>query len=401
MRAPSGDRRPALFGGTPAFPDRPLGTAQLGAPDRETLLALVEGILERRLFTDRGPLVERLERRLAELHGVEHCVCMANGSFGLLALLRLLTEGRPGGILMPSFSFRGLPFMASMLGREPVFTDVEPRGGTLHVEEVEAVLATVQVAAILAVHNVHWACDADALEEVAARHGVPVLYDSVWGLMNTLGGRILGDRGAAEVFSLHATKLLNGFEGGYATTNDGELARALRALVGDGWSHLPGLHAPLNELHAGTALASVDRIPALVAGNRRRYERYREHVAGIEGLSLVPLQPGERLNHASCLLEVTPDSPLSREALLRLLNAENILARPYYSPPLHRVDAWREVPRPRPLPVTESLAGRIVQLPVGERVGLDDVPRICETLAGFQRHGEELAGRMAKGEARP
>jgi dTDP-4-amino-4,6-dideoxygalactose transaminase len=382
----------AFFGGPKLFATpRPIG--QLDAPPVEDYLAVLRVPFEARHLANDGPLVRRLEDRLRDYHNVRHCIALANAALGLTMLMNLFAKGVAGEVIMPAFSYRGLPHFARWAGQMPRFCDVDPVTHCLDPDAVEACI-TDKTTAILVVCNFNSPGSLDALCAVGERHNVPVFLDSVYGLGSSYGGKILGGFAQAEVYSTHATKLLNGFEGGYITTNDDRLAELVRwqrnfALHGlrppgaDESSPVLGLNAKLNEMHAAMALLSLDRLGDVIERNKARYDAYRDVITPIEGLSLVPYadESREQRNYEMAVIETGDGWPLSRDQTLELLRAEGMAISSYYSPPLHKsphAPAGIEIPD---LPVAESLAARFIQLPVGELVSLDDIAEIGAFLA--------------------
>jgi len=201
------------------------------------------------------------------------------------------------------------------------------------------------------------------------------------------------------VFSMHATKLINGFEGGYVTTNNQRLAEQLEIMKR---SDLAGeelrqdgvaLNSMLNEMHAAMALASLDEIEEQVAANKRKYGRYVEGVQEIDGLDLVEHKASERSDYRMIVVRLGSAWPLPRDLTLRLLEAEKILARPYYTPLHHRsVEYHRVCPE---LPTTEAIFRDFMALPSGAHVSEDDIEKIIDVLARIGRQGEELKSRWA------
>lgn len=394
----------ALFGGEPLFAEpRPIG--QLDSPDLDDYLALVRKAFANRHLTNGGQLVQALEERLAGEHQVRHCVSVANAGLGLMMLMQIFGGGRPGEVVMPAFSYRGLPHFARWAGLEPRYCDVDPATHGLDPRAVAAAIGPATTS-ILGVCNANSPGDIDGLCEVAGQAGIPIFFDSVYALGSTYQGRPLGGSGRAEVFSIHATKLLNGFEGGYVTTNDDGLADLLRwqrnfslpALRPPGAAdadHVIGLNAKLNELHAAMALCSLERLDGVIDRNRRRYKAYREHCVRIPGVSVLPYldDHAERRNYQIVILDIADAFGCTRDHLLAVLRAEGCAIGPYYSPPLHRWAPARELPD---LPVTDHLAGRLLQLPVGEMVDHRDIERLGELLAFVAGNAERIAARLTK-----
>lgn len=392
----------ALFGGKPQFA-RPLPIGQLAMPDQDRFFALARETYANQRLTNNGPLVQRLEARLAELHDVRHCIAFANASLAIVVLLRHLACDRHGEVIMPAFTYVGLPHLAQWAGQMPRFCDVDAETHTLDPAAVTAAICSRTIA-ILGVHQVNAPCHIDALSEIAEAHGIPLVFDAVHGIGCTYRGKAIGGFGRAEVFSLHATKLLNGFEGGYITTDDETLAEAMRMMRNFGFAGESevatfGLNAKLNELHAACALAGIDRLPDIIASNRERVTAYRDAFAAVPSLGWLPYgNDGEARNYEFALLSVPPEWPLQRDELIDLIRAEGALARAYYSPPVH-LSPHCPPEAKTVLPVTEQLAGEFIQMPVGELVGPAEVASLARLFAFMHDHAGEIRQRLAKGGA--
>ena len=217
--------------------------------------------------------------------------------------------------------------------------------------------------------------------------------------MSSLEAGRVGGFGAAEAFSLHACKLLNGFGGGYLTTNDGDLARKLASMRGfgfDTFDHIAipdGLNAKLNEMHAAAALASLDDVEVQVERNRERYYAYKTLLSDVPGVRLIEFDERFRAGFKNIIAELTPEWPLSRADTIAALNAEGILARAYYTPPLHR-KAMDYPHIPAQLPLTDRLAERFLNLPCGHRVSVDDINKVVRLLSFLRAHADAIADRL-------
>ena len=211
----------------------------------------------------------------------------------------------------------------------------------------------------------------------------------------------MGGFGSAEAFSLHACKLLNGFGGGYLTTNDAELAKHLALTRGFGFGRFDhvavagGLNAKLNEMHAAMTLASLDDVEAQITRNRARYQTYQRLLAGILGIRLVEFDEKQRSGYKNIVVELLDEWPLSRERAISVLNAEGILARAYYSPPLHRKPmAYDYIPAQ--LPLTDELAEKFINLPCGHLMTNEDIIGIVEALEFISVNSVTINKRFAE-----
>lgn len=353
--------------------------------------------MEARWYTNNGPLNRLLEKRLAEFHTADHCVTFVSAFWGLAVAMRCLALPDRCEVVMPSLTYRRMDDIAALAGFVPRFCDVDPVTLAQTAETVAPCLGP-DAALIVGVHPTVNCCDAVGLEALAKDSGVPLLLDSVESAYETIGGRKVGAFGEAEGFSIHATKLINGFEGGYLTTNDRELAARMRYARGFGFAEEDtvvefGINAKLNEVHAAMALASLDELEDLVARNRVRYEAYRRGLGKLPGISVREFDESERCSFKNVLAELHDPWPLSRERTLEVLHAEGALARPYYSPPLHRKTTGFEK-RFDSLPVTEQLAKRFVLLPCGDQMDEADVATVVSLLALMAENGDEIEERL-------
>jgi dTDP-4-amino-4,6-dideoxygalactose transaminase len=392
----------AIFGGSPLFNStRPIG--QLDAPDVADYLNTVKEAFDMRHLTNDGAIVHKLERKLAHFHGTAHCIALANAGLGITMLIQLFAKGRGGEVIMPAFSYRGLPHFAQWAGQFPRFCDVDRRTHTLDPKLVEIAI-NERTTSILAVCNFNDPGHIDELCQVARRHDMPIFLDSVYSVGSTYKGKMLGPFADAEVYSLHATKLLNGFEGGYITTDNDDLSKklrwqrnfalpALRPQIAD-TEYVVGLNAKLNELHAAMAFLSVDRLENVVARNYERYEAYQQGLSCVNGLKLVPYAEGERVNYQMAVVEIGQDWALTSDQTVRLLRAEGAEISAYYSPPLHKSEHCPAGLKVANLTVAEELAEKFIQLPVGELMSVEDTRRICQLLSVIGEYVPMIAERL-------
>lgn len=372
------DETPMFRGGAP------LHVGQLNMPAADAFREAFAGIFERRFYANHGPLEQRLDEALAERLGVRHAISMVNATAALMLALRAL--GRTGEVLVPAFTFPATVQAVVWAGMTPVFCDVDPDTHTLSAAGVASRIGPA-TAAILGVHVWGRGCDPVALEALARRRGVGLLFDSAHAIGCSAGSRLIGGFGDAEVFSFHATKILNGAEGGCVTTNDDGLAARLRTMRsfhdGPGRlpdSGLPRLNAKMSEAQAAMALLGLGDLDALIERNRRLYELYRRHLAGMPGIRFLDHAAGERSNYQFIVIELCPDEArLSRDALLEILRTGGILARRYFFPGLHRTPPFGDGTAAA-LPVTDRLCGTLIQLPSGQGMGAEEVEAVCAAI---------------------
>ncbi len=375
----------AILGGAPAFAE-PLHVGRPYVGDREAFLARVADMFDRGWLTNDGPLVREFERKIAGFVGVRHCVATCNATTALGIAIRALALS--GEVIIPSYTFIATAHALQWQGITPVFADIDPRTHNIDPLSVERLIST-RTTGIIGVHLWGRPCDTDALGAIAARHSLRLMYDCAHGFGCSHQARMLGGFGACEVFSFHATKFLHSFEGGAMVTDDGELADRMRLMRNFGFSALDsvshlGINGKMTEVCAAMGLSSLESMDYVVAINQRNDEGYRRGLEGLEGLSTIRRDDAERHNFQHVVVDVSPESAsLSRDELVEVLQAENVLARRYFWPGCHRMEPYRSL-QPhagRLLPETERLAPRVMLLPTGPAITAETVERICELVA--------------------
>lgn len=389
----------ACLGGQPTF-TRPIPVGQLYFPSWERYEQAMAGIFERGWYTNHGPLAREFEERLAEFFGVRHAVVVTNATVGLIMALKCL--GIDGKVIVPGFTFVASAQSASWAGLEVEFCDVDPVTHQVTTETLAAALDP-EVSAILAVNLWGGACRPGEIAALARERGLKLVFDSAHGAGVTWDGVPLGGFGDAEVFSFHATKVLGATEGGCVCTDDDGLAarlRNMRSSYGAG----PPVAVPLtsngrfSEAQAAIGLMSLEDFPANRGHNERIFEIYRQALSGIPGLSVVEPANTDRSNYQYAVVEVEADAfGLSRDALLKVLHAEQVIARRYFHPGVHRTVPYNRDPDRWQLPVTDYLCGRLLQLPIGALVSTDDAAEIAELLARIEANSSAVAGAIGSG----
>ena len=373
----------AIFGGTRMF-ETPKPTSNLVRPDLGTFLGYSKVMFDSHRYTDDGALVKQLQQRLADFHQTQYCVAFCSGFWALALAISALARPGKTEIVMPSFTYRRMADIAAWSKLKPHFCDVEESTLANSAKTVRPCL-NENTALILGVHPIVNFCDINGLVGLAQEKNIPLLFDSVESVYESSAGRKIGCFGAAEIFSLGASKLVNGFEGGYLTTNDAQLAERLSMLRNSGrdgqrCEATPGgLNARLNEIHAAMALAGLDDLEHQVARNRERYQTYQRLLAPLKGIRLLEFDESHHPGYKNIVIEILDDWPLSRDDTVRILNAEMILARAYYTPPLHR----KRMDYPyitAELPVTDRLAQRYILPPCGHLVSNEDIAIIVELM---------------------
>ncbi|MBN2573101.1 MAG: DegT/DnrJ/EryC1/StrS family aminotransferase [Deltaproteobacteria bacterium] len=389
----------AIFGGTPGLPEKlHVGRPNIG--DRRKLDERLREVLDSRWFSNDGPFLRRFEEALAAALGVRHCVAVCNATIGLEIAARVL--GLRGEVIVPSFTFVATAHALQWLGITPVFCDVNERTHAIDPTQIES-LVTSRTSGIVGVHVWGEPCPVDEVGAIAARRGLRVIYDAAHAVACSYRGRMLGGEGDIEVFSFHATKFLNSFEGGALTTNHDELARQARLMRNFGFTGYDqvesvGTNGKMTEVCAAMGLTSLESLDWLVECNRANYDLYRQHLDGVPGLRVYPYDRTEKRNFQYVVLEVEPTrAGVSRDDLHRILQAENVLARRYFYPGCHRMEPYRSAdPKASArLPATERVTARVLSVPTGPNVSPERVVEVCELIRLVMANQTEVVARLS------
>ncbi len=266
-------------------------------------------------------------------------------------------------------------------------------------------MITPRTTGIIGVHSWGRPCDVDVLAEIAHRHNLKLLFDAAPAFGCSYKGQMIGKFGDAEVFSFHATKFLNTFEGGAALTNNDELAGKIRLMKNFGFAGYDdviyiGTNGKMSEVSAAMGLTGLESLDEFIAINYRNYKEYERQLEDIPGIQLVAYDETEKCNYQYIVLEIDEAvTHVSRDQLVEILHAENVLARRYFYPGCHRMEPYRSY-FPNAgllLPETERLVNRVLSLPTGTVVGPDEVSMICQIIRLVVEHDVEVYLLLEKG----
>jgi dTDP-4-amino-4,6-dideoxygalactose transaminase len=387
----------AIFGRAPRFSE-PLHVGRPNIGDRGRLFERIGDIPDRRWLTNDGPMLREFEQRIAEVADVEHCVVMCNGTVALEIAIRAL-EMR-GEVIVPSFTFIATAHALKWQEITPVFCDIDPDTHNLDPARVESLIGE-ETTGIIGVHLWGRPCDVEGLARVAERNELELLFDAAHAFGCSHGGKMIGGFGRAEVFSFHATKFINSFEGGAVVTSDAALAQRMRFMRNFGFAGYDdvvsvGTNGKMTEVCAAMGLTSIEAMEGFVAANRANHEAYGQGLACIAGLSLLRYDDAERNNYQYVVVDVDEAvGGLSRDELVELLGVEGVLARRYFYPGCHRMEAFRALAPELRLPSTEGVAERVMLLPTGTSIGGEEIEAICSLLDRAVANASAVRSRLA------
>lgn len=389
----------AILGGEADFA-RQLHVGRPNIGNRQRLLDRINDMLDRRWLTNKGPYVQEFERCLENFLGVKHCIAVCNATIGLELTTRAV--GMMGEVIIPSFTFIATAHALQWQEITPVFCDIDPATHNIDPQRIEDMI-TPRTTGIVGVHVWGRPCDVEALAEIAHRHNLSLIFDAAHALGCSYQGKMIGNFGDAEVFSFHATKFFNTFEGGAITTNDDELAEKLRLMKNFGFAGHDtviyiGTNGKMNEASAAMGLTGLESLDEFVRVNYRNYQTYQEVFADMPGFEMIAYDENEERNYQYIIVEVDESvTGISRDQLVEILHAENVLARRYFYPGCHEMEPYRSY-FPHAdllLPETEKLTQRVMSLPTGTAIEPEDIHKIGHIIRFVVENGEEITARLA------
>lgn len=388
----------AILGGVPAFNT----TLHVGYPNignREKLFQRINSILEQGWLTNNGRLVNEFEKRISEQVGVKHCIAVCNGTIALEIAVRALNM--KGEVIVPSFTFVATAHCLQWQEITPVFCDINPHEYTIDPECIER-LITPRTTGIIGVHLWGKPCNIERLTQIAKKNNLKLLFDASHAFGCTYKDAMVGSSGNAEVFSFHATKFINTFEGGAITTNDDSLAEKIRLMKNFGFSGMDnviylGTNGKMNEVSAAMGLTSLESMNDFIEVNRQNYSAYLDQLEGIPGITLRKYDE-QKNNYQYIVIDIDENKTgVTRDQLMRIFHAENVRARRYFYPGCHRMEPYRSYYPNANLLLneTEKASERLLCLPTGTAINSDHIKIICQIIRLVVEHGKEFYQRLS------
>jgi FlaA1/EpsC-like NDP-sugar epimerase/dTDP-4-amino-4,6-dideoxygalactose transaminase len=393
-----GRRRLALLSGEPGGAvERPgLPFARPARPPFERVIERLAPSYESGQLTN-GVLVRELEERMADRLRVAHVVAVSSCTSGLMLVVQALVEGRPGPVVLPSFTFSASAHAVAWNGCSPRFVECDPATFQMDLAHTEASLDGAS--ALMATHVFGAPCAPESVQKLGAAAGVPVLFDAAHAIGATSNERPIGGFGDAEVFSLTPTKPMVAGEGGLIATDDRHLADRLRmgrdyGNPGDYDTRFVGLNARMSEFHAAMALESLGLLDASLARRRDLAARYIDGLRGVPGIHTQVVPAAHVSTYKDFTIAVESDElGIDRNQLVAVLATEGIDTRNYFDPPVHRQQAY-EGEAAVHLPTTDAVSRSIVSLPIYPDLSVEDVDRVVEVIRLSHEHADELVAAL-------
>jgi dTDP-4-amino-4,6-dideoxygalactose transaminase len=356
--------------------NKPIFVTQPSLAPLHEYMELLKGVWERGILTHNGPLVQQFEKELCTKLGLRNFVAVSNGTIAIQMAIKALNL--KGEIITTPFTWIATVSAIKWEGCTPVFCDIDPDTLNIDPAKIEA-LITDKTAAIMPVHVFGNPCDVEAIEAIARKHNLKVIYDAAHAVGSTYKEKSLLEYGDISATSLHATKLLNTAEGGGCITKDPELHEKLKRIRFFGHNDQKdivedGFNGKMTEVHAALGLANLKYYEEVLADRKSKYLYYREKLSSLDFLSFQCLKTGEQ-NYS--YFPVIFDSEERLIEAEKRLNDNQIFPRRYFYP---SVNTYTKILNYQPTSISEDVSKRILCLPLYYGLSMDSINFIIKLI---------------------
>lgn len=337
---------------------------------------LLKGVWERGILTHNGPLVQQLEKELCEKLSIENFVSVSNGTIAIQMAIKALEL--KGEIITTPFTWIATVSAIKWEDCTPVFCDIDPDTLNIDPEKIEA-LITDKTVAIMPVHVFGNPCNVDAIDAIAKKHNLKVIYDGAHAIGSTYKGKSLLEYGDITATSMHATKLLNTGEGGGCITTNTELHEKLKRIRFFGHNDTKdivedGFNGKMTEVHAALGLANLKYYDEVLTDRKQKYLTYKDALSTNGSLQFQQTKHGEtNYSYFPIVFESEKELLIAESNL----NKSNIFPRRYFYP---SVNTYKHVVKYQPTPISENIAIRILCLPLYKKLSYEEIRNISKLL---------------------
>jgi len=352
-------------------------------PELDEFKRRLGDIWSSRQLTNNGPQHRELEATMRDFLKAPGLSLFNNGTIALIVAVQSLAL--KGEVITTPFTFPATPHVLTWNGITPVFCDIDAETMNIDPARIEA-LITPQTTAILGVHVYGTPCDVEAIDDIAKRRGLKVIYDAAHAFGVEIDGRGIGTFGDMSMFSFHATKLYHTAEGGALTFNDAALKPHVDLLKNFGIRGqesviMPGINGKMNELQAALGLVVLAHVEQERARRKALRDVYVSELSGTEGLSIIKNDlPDIKSSYQYMVVRIDKARfGASRDEVHEAMKRYNVFTRKYFFPLCSEYDCYKSLPSasPEKLPEAVRAASEVLCLPFYGALSADDVRRIC------------------------
>lgn len=354
-------------------------------PNLDEFTESLKEIWESKWITNNGQFHQKLEAALAEYLKVPYVSLFTNGTLPLLTALQALRI--TGEVITTPYSFVATTHALWWNGIKPVFVDIDPSTGNIDPQKIEAAI-TPRTTAILPVHVYGKPCDTEAIQAIADKYGLKVIYDAAHAFGVEVNGESLLNAGDMSTLSFHATKVFNTIEGGAMVMHDEKTKQRIDYLKNFGFANEvevvgPGINSKMDEIRSAYGLLNLKQVDAAIAARQKVAVVYREALRNVDGISFWDDMPGVRHNYSYFPIFVDAEKyGMTRDELYMKMKDQGVWGRRYFYPLISEFSTYRglESSRPENLPNAHMMADTVICLPMHHALREEEINRIIDCI---------------------
>lgn len=353
-------------------------------PSYEEYIEAIKPLWDTHWLTNMGVYHHELEEKLKVYLDVPELSLMVNGHMALEMTIQAFGFPEGSEVITTPFTFISTTHAIVRNGLKPVFCDVKEEDGTIDEAKIEDLISERTVA-ILPVHVYGNVCNVEAIERIANKYNLRVIYDAAHAFSVAYKGKGIGNYGDASIFSFHATKVFNTIEGGAVAFREPRIYDKLYNLKnfgirGEEIVSEVGANAKMNEFCAIMGLLNLKRTDYAIRERKKRYDFYIQCLKDVEGLRFLRQKGDATNNYAYFPVLVGEGYGKSRDELFDLLRENDIYARKYFYPLTSDQACFKNKFKNVDLKVARKLADEVMVLPLYEELALESINKICEII---------------------
>lgn len=356
-------------------------------PDLEEFNKLLREIWDSKWITNNGSFHQQLEEALAEYLKVPYVSLFTNGTLPLITALQALRI--TGEVITTPYSFVATTHALWWNGIKPVFVDIDWKTGCMDPNKIEAAI-TPKTTAIMPVHVYGKPCDTKAIQEIADKYGLKVIYDAAHAFGVEVNGESILNAGDMSTLSFHATKVYNTIEGGAMVMHDEKTKKRIDYLKNFGFAGetevvAPGINSKMDEMRSAYGLLNLKQVDAAIEARHQVAIRYRDALRDVEGIEFWDDLPGVKHNYSYFPIFVHSSYGMTRDELYFKMKEQGVLGRRYFYPLISDFSTYRSLPSATTenLPVATKMANSVICLPMHHILNEEDIERIIQIVKEY------------------
>lgn len=354
-------------------------------PDLDEFHEMLKEIWKSKWITNNGNFHKQLEKELAEYLKVPYLSLFTNGTLPLITALQALHI--TGEVITTPYSFVATTHALWWNGIKPVFVDIDLATGNMDPEKIEAAI-TPRTTAIMPVHVYGKPCNTAAIQEIADKYGLKIIYDAAHAFGVEVNGESLLNAGDMSTLSFHATKVYNTIEGGALVMHDEKMKKRIDYLKNFGFADEvtvvgPGINSKMDEIRAAYGLLNLHQVDAAMEARQKVAIKYRKELRDVAGITFFDDMPGVKHNYSYFPIFVDASKyGMTRDELYSKMKEQNVLGRRYFYPLISTFSTYRGLDSANPsnLPNAHKMANSVICLPMYHNLRESEIERVINII---------------------